>query len=105
MKNIIIERYLYWKNIIQKRQNALKATKNHQVRLYNWCNVWKQDYWLINFIEKRGLLKNKPKIKIGLYSIFAPMWLNYLDHNDIRIFIERENLHKKKYAKMATSFS
>lgn len=104
MKNIIIEKYLYWKNIIQKRQNALKATKNHQVRLYNWCNVWKQDYWLINFIEKRGLLKNKPKIKIGLYSIFAPMWLNYLDHNDIRIFIERENLHKKNMQKWQHRF-
>nr|WP_317468130.1 glycosyltransferase family 10 [Bacteroides hominis (ex Liu et al. 2022)]MDV6151804.1 glycosyltransferase family 10 [Bacteroides hominis (ex Liu et al. 2022)] len=40
-------------------------------------------------------MKNKPNTKIGLYSIFAPMWLNYLDRNDIRIFIERENLHKK----------
>ena len=95
MKNKFINKYTYWKNIIQIRHNALKATHNHQVRLYNWCNVCKQDYWLIDFIEKRDLLKNNPKARIGLYSIFAPMWLNYLDRSDIRIFVERENLHKE----------
>lgn len=85
----------YWKDILERRNEALNATKGRQVRLYNWCRVWTFDHWLIDFIEKRGLLKDRPKMRIGLYSIFAPMWLSYLDRNDIRIFVARENLHKK----------
>lgn len=89
------QKYLYWKEIFDKRNIALQATKGHQVKLYNWSKVYQQDLWLVKFIEERNLLKNKPKIKIGLYSIFAPMWLNHFDNCNIRIFVERENLHKK----------
>lgn len=85
----------YWKYIYERRRESLNVTRGRQVRLYNWCRVWPFDCWLIDFIEKRGLLKDSPKIRIGLYSIFAPMWLSYLDRNDIRIFVARENLHKK----------
>lgn len=91
----IKKKFFYWKDILEKREISLQATKDYQVKLYNWSKVCPQDLWLVKFIEERNLLKNKPQIKIGLYSIFAPMWLNHFDNCDLRIFVERENLHKK----------
>lgn len=69
----IIDKYKYWAKIVERRKMAASATKGHQVHMYNWCNFWPQDMWYIDFIEKRGLLKGKPNLKVGLYSIFAPM--------------------------------
>lgn len=83
----------YWQNIIVRQRILQKFCKGHQVQLYNWSHPCYYDYWLIDFIEKRGLLKNESK-RIGLYSIFAPFWLSRFDNCDIRIFVERENLHK-----------
>lgn len=90
----IYSKYEYWAKILRCRRKTQKATKGHQVHMYNWCNFWPQDIWYIDFIEKRGLLKGKPKVKIGFYSIFAPMWLRIFDNSDVRIFQARENLHK-----------
>ncbi len=71
-----------------------RFSAGHQVRLYNWSKPFAQDMWLIDFIEKRGLLAGKPKARVALYSIFAPFWLSRFDGADVRIFVERENLHK-----------
>lgn len=90
----IIRKYKYWDNILTTRSHLKKFSQGHQVRLYNWPEPFLQDAWLINFIEKRGLLDNKANLKIGLYSIFAPFWLSKFDNVDVRIFVERENLHK-----------
>lgn len=87
-------KYKYWSEILELRKRALTATQGHQVHMYNWCQFWYQDMWYVDFIEKRGLLKGKPQLKIGIYSIFAPMWLRLFDNSDIRIFQARENLHK-----------
>ena len=100
----IIDKYNYWAKIIERRKMARTATKGHQVHMYNWCNFWAQDMWYIDFIEKRGLLKNKPQIKVGFYSIFAPMWMRMFDNSDIRIFQARENLHKKGMEKWRHQF-
>lgn len=100
----IIDKYNYWTKIIERRKMAATATKGHQVHMYNWCNFWSQDMWYIDFIEKRGLLKGKPNLKLGLYSIFAPMWLRIFDNSDIRIFQARENLHKKGMEKWLHQF-
>ena len=91
----IINKYNYWHEILELRRVAKKACNGHQVRLYNWSRVWAQDLWLVDFIEKRELLKDKPKAKIALYSIFAPDWLIRFDNADVRIFVARENVHKK----------
>lgn len=85
---------LYWQNIIVHQRRLYEFCKGHQVQLYNWSYPCIYDCWLIDFIEKRGLLRNKSKAKIGLYSIFAPLWLSRFDNCDVRIFVERENLHK-----------
>lgn len=92
--NCVKRKYIYWKDILERRHVGLQATKGHQVRIYNWSRVYSPDLWLVNFIEKRGLLIGKPKLKIGLYSIFAPDWLTVFDDCDLRIFVARENLHK-----------
>lgn len=84
----------YWQDVYSRQKLSNKFSNGHQVKLYNWSRPFEQDAWLIDFIEKRGLLKNKPKARIGLYSIFALMWLSRFDGADARIFVERENLHK-----------
>lgn len=90
----IVNKYKYWYDILSTRKALEEFSKGHQVKLYNWSRPFIQDAWLIDFIEKRGLLDNKPNARIGLYSIFAPFWLYKFDRADARIFVERENLHK-----------
>lgn len=94
MINKIRNKIIYWQNILERQQKLYEFSRGHQTQLYNWSFPCVYDRWLIDFIEKRGLLKNKPKTKVGLYSIFAPFWLSHFDNCDIRIFVERENLHK-----------
>ena len=90
----IKRKYIYWREILNTRKALNDFSKGRQVRLYNWSKPFPQDAWLMDFIEKRGLLDGKPKLRIGLYSIFAPFWLSGFDGADARIFVERENLHK-----------
>lgn len=90
----IRRKYIYWRDILGVRKELKKFSAGHQVKLYNWSRPFEQDQWLVDFIEKRGLLEGKPKARIGLYSIFAPMWLSAFDRADARVFVERENLHK-----------
>lgn len=100
----IHDKYIYWKHKLEERKNLNAFCKGHQVKLYNWSRPFPQDLWLINFIEQRGLLKDKPQGKIGLYSIFAPYWLHHFDGCNIRIFVERENLHKPSMQKWLHRF-
>lgn len=93
----IKEKCRYWEEILSTRALLKEFSKGHQVRLYNWSKPFPQDAWLIEFIEKRGLLKGRENSKIGLYSIFAPFWLCRFDNCDARIFVERENLHKSHF--------
>lgn len=95
MINRIIRKYRYWEELLTTRHALKLFSKGHNVRLYNWSRPFPQDMWLIDFIEKRGLLKDKPQVRLGLYSIFGPAKLIKYDNADARIFVERENLHKK----------
>lgn len=90
----IVRKYLYWKQLLNTRRELGEFCKGHQVRLYNWSRPVSYDMWLIDFIEKRGLLDSKPQLRVGLYSIFGPAKLMRFDKADFRIFVERENLHK-----------
>lgn len=90
LKNKINYRLDYY-----KRENVLnKFTYNNQVKLHNWSYPFPQDLWLINFIEKRELLKGKPNLKIALHSIFGIQRNYKFNKVDVNIFVERENLHK-----------
>ena len=90
----LANKFRYYKEIFERRKQTNNFCKGHQVKLYNWSSPFPPDMWLVDFIEKRGLLDNKPHVRIGLYSIFAPFWLHWFDGADARIFVERENLHK-----------
>lgn len=92
----IINKLSYLKEIYDRREECLLFSKGHQVKLYNWSKPVPYDMWLIDFIEKRDLLKNKPDLRVGLYSIFAPSWTMMFDRCDMRVFVERENLHKPR---------
>lgn len=94
MLDKISRKYNYWRDLLQTRRELGKFCKDRQVRLYNWSKPFAQDLWLIDFIEKRGLLSNRPHLRVGLYSIFGPSKLMRFDNADFRIFVERENLHK-----------
>lgn len=91
----IINKLSYLKEIYDRREECLLFSKGHQVKLYNWSKPVPYDMWLIDFIEKRDLLKNKPDLRVGLYSIFAPSWTMMFDRCDMRVFVERENSNNK----------
>lgn len=87
-------KHTYWQGILSRQRACDVLCRDHQVKLRNWSHPFELDLWLVDFIEKRGLLAGKPQARIALYSIFAPFWLSYFDRADARIFVERENLHK-----------
>lgn len=97
MLNRITNKASYLKRVIDLNKASHKFCQGHQVKLYNWSKPFEQDLWLIDFIEKRGLLNGSKKKKIALYSVFGPHWIRYFDNADTRIFVERENLHKPHF--------
>lgn len=97
MLNRIINKARYLKQINDLSKASHMFSRGHQVKLYNWSRPVEQDLWLIEFIEKRGLLNGSKKKKIALYSVFGPRWITFLDNADARIFVERENLHKPHF--------
>lgn len=97
MLNRIIKKASYLKQIKDLNKASRKFCRGHQVKLYNWSKPFKPDLWLIDFIEKRGLLHSSKKKKIALYSVFGPHWITCFDNADARIFVERENLHKPHF--------
>lgn len=93
----LINKYHYLHNLFLLKRSADIFCNSHKVKLYNWSRPFPQDMWLIDFIEKRGLLNKKPKTRIALYSVFGPRWMTVFDRADARIFVERENLHKPHF--------
>lgn len=94
----LIRKFNFYLDLIKRQAQCHKMCKGHQVKLYNWSMPFKQDMWLVDFIEKRGLLNGgKERKKVALYSVFGPKWITNLDSADVRIFVERENLHKPHF--------
>lgn len=93
----IIDKIEYLKRIKQLNDASRKFCIGHQVKLFNWSKPFEQDMWLIDFIEKRNLLNGNKKKKVALYSVFGPRWVTLFDNADVRLFVERENLHKPHF--------
>ena len=68
-----------------------------QIVLHNYGKIVYQDLWLSRFIENKGLLKNKPKIKISIFSVFGSRLMMRLDRSDVKIFFARENVHRSAW--------
>jgi len=81
----------------KRHKESMLFCKDDRVKLFNWSRPFAQDRWLIDFIECRGLLDNRPKVRIALYSVFGPAWMTLFDRADMRVFVERENLHKPHF--------
>ena len=66
----IVNTYRYYSNIYKNYKRGKAFCKDYQVKLYNWFPPFmEQDLWLPKFIEGRGLLKNKPKLSVGAFTI------------------------------------
>lgn len=95
MKGIDTIKY-YW-NWYNLHKQGLRYSKDYQTKLYNWFPpFFEQDLWLPKFIEGRGLLKNKPNLKAGIFTIYGPEWAIKYQPSDLKIFFARENLAFRK---------
>lgn len=82
----------YW-DYYQRYQKGVFFSKNYQLKLYNWFPPFcPQDLWLSKFIERKGLLKDKPKLKAGVFTICGKQWFAKHYPCDLKIFFARENL-------------
>lgn len=92
-----IDTFYYYCNLYQLHRKGLQFSKAYQAKLYNWFPpFFEQDLWLPKFIEGRGLLKDKPKLKVGVFTICGPKWAVRLQPCDLKIFFARENLSFRK---------
>lgn len=76
--------------------------------LHNFGTIAPGDLWLLQFIENRQLLKNKPKTKLSVFSVFGLKTMMRLDNSDVKLFFARENVHRtnwKKYDDMCLDMS
>lgn len=82
----------YW-NLYKIHRKGLQYSKDYQLKLYNWFPpFYEQDLWLSKFIKGRGLLKEKPNLKAGLFTICGPEFAVRKQPCDLKIFLARENL-------------
>ena len=87
----------YYNNLFRLRRKGLQFSKAYQTKLYNWFPpFFEQDLWLPKFIEGRGLLKEKPGLKAGVFTICGPEWSIKYQPCDLKIFFARENLSFRK---------
>lgn len=92
-----IDTFKYYKNLYRLHKKGLQFSNSYQTKLYNWFPpFFEQDLWLPKFIEGRGLLKDKPKLKVGVFTICGPEWAVRLQPCDLKIFFARENLSFRK---------
>lgn len=92
-----IDTFKYYKNLYRLHKKGLQFSNSYQTKLYNWFPpFFEQDLWLPKFIEGRGLLKDKPKLKAGVFTICGPKWAVRLQPCDLKIFFARENLSFRK---------
>lgn len=89
-----IQYYWQWYKSYRK---SIAFSEKYQARLYNWFPpFFEQDLWIPRFIEGKGLLKKKPKIKAGVFTICGPEWAIKYQPCDLKIFFARENLSFRK---------
>lgn len=89
----IVNTYRYYSNIYKNYKRGKAFCKDYQVKLYNWFPPFmEQDLWLSKFIEGRGLLKNKPKLSVGAFTIAGKESFIRLNPCRLKIFVARENL-------------
>lgn len=82
----------YW-NLYKTHRKGIEFSEAYQTKLYNWFPpFYEQDLWIPKFIEGRGLLKNKPKLKAGVFTIAGPEFAIRWQNCDLKIFLARENL-------------
>lgn len=82
----------YWE-IYKNHRKGLVFSRNYQLKLYNWFPpFYSQDLWLSKFVEGRGLLKEKPNLKAGVFTIAGPEFAIRKQRCDLKIFLARENL-------------
>jgi len=87
----------YW-NLYQLHRKGLWHSKDYQLKLYSWFPPFlPQDLWLSKFIEGRGLLKDKPRLKAGVFTINGKPWMIHRQSCDLKIFLARENLATRPY--------
>ena len=91
-------------NPILKSYHQLLTYKVHgdfppNMFLHNYGAVAPEDLWILQFIEDRQLLKNKPKTKISVFSVFGLKTMMRLDNSDIKLFFARENVHRSNWSK------
>lgn len=87
----------YYLNLYKLHRNGLAFSREYQAKLYNWFPPFvEQDLWLPRFIEGRDLLRNKPKLKAGIFTICGPQWAVRWQPCDLKIFFARENLTIRK---------
>lgn len=92
---IITEKIKYYNNYLRLRRQSLAACEGYKAKLYHWFAVQSQDLWLPRFIENRKILKNKEII--ALFTINGPRWLMKYIRADKKVFVARENLHRKNH--------
>ena len=92
-----IETIRYYWNLYKLHLKGLSFSKDYQLKLYNWFPPFvPQDLWLSRFVEERGLLKNNPQLKAGVFTINGKQWMIRKQPCDLKIFLARENLAFRK---------
>lgn len=97
----LIKKYLKHNNEINALyQEQYCKNVGKQIQLWNWWEDERTAYWLEQFIDNRGLLKNTDKT-IALCSVFGEREVLERVEAEVKIFFSGENLHNPCYSQYA----
>lgn len=81
-----------------KRQ--IELNQNRQIQFYNfWQQPFDEMYWNRWFMARPYLFKDKPNLKVGMFSVFGDRSIINETNCDINIFYSAENLKNDAYWK------
>lgn len=92
----------------ESKQNLavqIERNRGRQIQFYNfWEQPFEEMFWNRFFLARPSLLKNKPDIKIGFFSVFGDRSIINEVECDINIFYAAENVKVSNYLGYADNY-
>lgn len=85
--------------------SILELNQNRQIQFYNfWQQPFDEMYWNRWFMARPYLFKDKPNLKVGMFSVFGDRNIIKKTNCDINLFYSAENLKEGSHARYADGF-
>ncbi|MCK9156261.1 MAG: glycosyltransferase family 10 [Paludibacteraceae bacterium] len=98
----IIHKYHKYRDLQTNTEQQIRENKGRQIRFYNfWKQSYESMYWKRWFDAHPEILKNSPKVSVGMFSVFGDRLIIDKVACDVNIFYSAENLKNNSFNQYA----